>query len=220
VSLATSSSNTLSNEALVYVIRDLRGGDKDTLGRLMYELGLRVARIAKKWAKGFDPETRDTILQHVEDRITDLVFADQPTRESEFLEVGFSQKVKGLTLNAVVLRKQAPQSFRASDRDDDSARKDDPAERVQDERPRPDEVLAALEDVTRRPELIRRAREAVRDPRHYEAALLHYGRGWPIYAKDPATPCLARRFGVSERQVRNWLAAGLEAMRAAIGEEK
>lgn len=212
----------LSSEALVFLVRRARDDDRDLFGRLVYELADRTARIAKRWAQGFDRDTTDEIVWQIERAIVDLVLAETPSRQSEFLEVAFGTAVERRTINAVEKRRHSPLSLRAAPADvsDDGAEPERPTERVADRHPGPEEIVAQLEDEARRPELIRKARAAVKDPLHLEAVILRHVRGWPITDKDPTKPTLARHFGKSARQIQNWISEALEAMRAAIGDKR
>jgi len=88
---------------------------------------------------------------------------------------------------------------------------------------RPDERVGTLEqllqkeDAARLPELLRQSEGAVRDPRHYEVLVLRFGYDWPIESNDPEHPTLAKKYGVSPRQIRNWITQGLETIRTALG---
>ena len=77
-------SGRLSNEALVFLIRQSRNGDRDLFGRLVHELGDRTVRIAERWAQGFDQDTLDEIVWTIEKEIVDLVLAETPSRQSDF----------------------------------------------------------------------------------------------------------------------------------------
>jgi len=212
----------LPNEALVFLVRQIRKGDRDLFGRLVHELGERTVRIAERWAQGFDRDTLDEIVWTVEKEIVDLVLAETPSRQSDFLEVAFGKAVERRTINAVEKRKHSPLPVRqiAAPISNEETEPERPAELVADERPGPEEIVAQFEDEAHRPELIRKARAAVKDPRHIEAVILRYVYNWPMVDKDPNKPTLTRHFGKSARQIQNWLADALEAMRAAIGDRK
>ena len=215
-------SGRLSNEALVFLIRRSRKGDRDLFGRLVHELGDRTVRIADRWAQGFDQDTLEEIVWTVEKEIVDLVLAETPSRQSDFLEVAFGKAVERRTINAVEKRRNSPLPLRhmPASVSDEETEPERPTESVADERAGPEEIVAELENEARRPELIRKARAAVKDPRHVEAVILRYVYGWPMVDKDPNKPTLTRHFGKSARQIQNWLADALEAMRAAIGDRK
>jgi hypothetical protein len=46
--------------------------------------------------------------------------------------------------------------------------------------------------------------------------ILHYQLEWPLSSTDPAKPSLEDYFGVSERQIRNWMKEGRAAIRKAL----
>lgn len=212
----------LSSEAIVFLARQTLDDDRDLCGRLIHQLGRTVARTARHWAQGFDPLTTDEIVWQVETEIIELVLAPTPSRQSDFLEIAFGKAVERRTINAVEKRQHAPMPFGVSrsGNADDEPQPDRQAERVADKGPDPEHILAQLEDEASRRQLVSKAHASVKDPRHLEAVILRHVRGWPISDKDPTKPTLVKHFGKSERQIRNWINEGLEAMRAAIGETK
>lgn len=212
----------LSNEAIVFLVRRSLNEDRDVCGHLIRHLGRSVAGIAKYWAQGFDSLTTDEIVWQIEIEIVELVLAPTPTRQSEFLEIAFGKAVERRTINAVQKRGHSPMPLRATagDDSDDRTEAEGHEESVADEGPLPDEIAAQLQDKARRRELLGRARASVKDPRHLEAVILRHVYGWPFTEKDGSKPSLASHFHKSERQIRNWITDGLEAMRAAIGEER
>lgn len=209
----------LSNEALVFLIRQTLDNSRDLCGRLLHKLAKRAARIAEHWAQGFDRITTEEIVLQVEMEIVELVLAQSPSRQSEFLEIAFGTAVYRRTINAVEKRKHSPLPVGVGDANDFDSEPENPADLVADDGPSPEEVVKQLEDVARRREFIRIASAAVKDRRHLEALILRYVHDWPITGK-PDIPSLARHFGKSGRQIQNWISGALEAMRAAIGETK
>jgi hypothetical protein len=212
----------LSNEAIVFLVRTSLNQDRDACGHLIRHLGKAVAGIAKHWAQGFDPLTTDEIVWQIEIEIVELLLAATPTRQSEFLEIAFGKAVERRTINAVQKRRHSPMPLRATagDDSDDRTEAEGREESVADEGPLPEEIAAQLQDKVRRRELLGKARASVKDPRHLQAVILRHVYRWPFNEKDGSKPSLVRHFQKSERQIRNWIADGLEAMRAAIGEER
>jgi hypothetical protein len=213
----------LSRETLVFLIRQLSDSDRDLCGRLIQELCKSVVRIAQEWARGFDRITTDELLLKVEIEIIELVLAETPSRQSEFLEIAFADAVKKRTINAVDKRKNSPMPLRMQSGGDPGSDKieiENRAEQVPDEDPTPEQLAEQQENKVRLRELIGKAGAAVKDPRHLEAVILHHVRDWPLTSKDQSTPTLARHFGMSGRQIQNWINNALAVMRTAIGEKK
>ncbi len=214
-----SDASRLPGEALVFLIK-ISASDKALFGKLVWELHLRIERAAKRWARGFDKDTTEEIIDGVQKRVIDITLTSPPTRQSDFLEVAFSQAIKRYTLNAVAKRRNAPlplsaEQHAALEGEDEDAER--PTERVANEGPQVEEIVSMLQDQARRGPLLRRAQAAVKDIRHYEAILLFYGFGWPYSSNtDPEKQSLQDFFGVSERQIRNWIKDGLKAIRAAL----
>jgi DNA-directed RNA polymerase specialized sigma24 family protein len=186
----------------------------------VWEVHLRIEQAAKRWARGFDKDTTQEIIDGVQKRTIEIVLASLPSRQSDFLEVAFNQAVKRHTLNAVEKRRNAPLPLSAEqpgalDGEEDDAER--PTERVEDESPQVEELVSILQNTARRGPLLRRAQATVKDIRHYQAILLHYGFGWPYASTtDPDKQSLQAFFGVSERQIRNWIRDGLEAIRTVL----
>jgi len=217
----------LQNETLVFLIRQIDRGDEELFGRLLQELSKRTVRIASRWAQGLDPIAAEEIVLRVEMQILELVLAETASRQSDFLEVAFGKAVEVRTINAVRNHNGSAMGRRAeivADTPGDFGDEFDEMERplglAVDDRPGPEAILLQLEDEARRDEWIQKAYDAVRDLRHLEAVILHYGCGWPITSKDPSKPDLARHFGAKPRQIKYWIATALEAMRETIGEQK
>jgi hypothetical protein len=220
---ATSAEKRMPAEVLVYLIRQVQLTHRDVFGALVCELGRRTAQIAEKWSRGFDRDTTDEIIWGVEETITDLVIAPTASRQSEFLEVAFSVAVKRQVLNAVEKRRNAPLPLRNRESypvDEEGDEPESPTERVVDESPQTHELVEQLQDREQRARLLRLAQKAVKDPRHYEALLLHYGLDWPIFSKDETKKAatLAGYFSSSDRQIRNWIRDGLAAIQTALGD--
>lgn len=215
---AATGAGRLPDEALVFLIRAIQNGDRDLFGRLINELSRRTARIARHFVQGYDKDTTNEIIWKVEKEIIDLVLVENPSRQSEFLEIAFRTAVERRTINIVAKQKQYPQPLRRAPAEPPEGEEE--AERLTELVPGPEEILAELEHRTRRPELIKIAVAAVKDPRHREAVILRHVHGWPITDKDPTKPTLERHFGMSGRQIQNWITNALEAMRAAIGDSR
>ncbi len=210
----------LPTEALVFLIRALRGSDKNLVGALVNILCRRLLAVARSIAGGFETAEREEILREVQDQIIELLFPKVPTRQTEFLEIAFREAVKRRTINVVEKVKKRPKLVVVSDTRDEE---DDPehlVESLPEKRPNVQEVLLRLADKAQRSILVRTALAAVKDRRHVDAVILRYVYDWPIRHSDPAQPSLEKHFGKSGRQIQNWIAGALEAMRNAIGDSQ
>jgi hypothetical protein len=202
-----------------FLVKSTATADKDVFGKLVWQLHLRIEQVAKRWARGLDRDTTEEVIEGVQKRVMEIALTTPPSRQSDFLEVAFSQAVKRYTLNAVEKRRNAPLPLNPKQHaalEDDGEDAERPTERVEDDSPQVEELVSLLQDQARRGPLLRRAQAAVKDIRHYEAILLHYGFGWPYAPGNPAEPCLQDYFGVSERQIRNWIKDGMAAIRTAL----
>jgi hypothetical protein len=216
---ARSDATRLPSEALVYLIKSIVPTDKDVFGKLVWQLHLRIEQVAKRWARGFDRDTTEELIEGIQKKVVGIVLTLPASRQCDFLEVAFNQAVKHQSLKAVEKRRNAPlplsaQQHASLEGDEEDAER--PTERVEDDSPQVEELVSILQDKEQRGPLVRRAQVAVKDTRHYEAILLHYGFGWPISSTDPDKQSLQDFFGMSERQIRNWIRDGLKAIRTAL----
>jgi DNA-directed RNA polymerase sigma subunit (sigma70/sigma32) len=197
--------------------------NEELLGGLVPELSKRVGRSAKRHAKGFDQVTTEELVWQVESEILELVLEKTPSRKGDFLEVAFNRGVMLQTLDAV--EKYRNSMWAHSDRISEIGTVEDgegvvhPIELIVDDRPNPLEVLLQKEEEIRLHELIEKAHDAVKDPRHLEALILRLD-GWPLTDKDPSNPNLESYFGVSARQIENWIKKALKDMRAACDDSE
>jgi hypothetical protein len=199
------SADSIPAEVLVYLIRAIADDDRGLAGDLIHRLSRTIQSVARRWAKGFSQDKTEEIIEAVTGSIIELVLAERPSRQSEFLEMAFSRKVKGKTLNEVAKSRPFSQVSLSG--------KDETTLEVPDERINTLEALLKNEGL----ELLRKAEGKIRDPRHFEALVLRYGYDWPIESEDPAEPTLSKKYNVSARQIRNWIVSGLETLRAALG---
>lgn len=200
----------LPAEVLVYLIRAIASSDADVTGSLIFKLTDRTQQVVSRWARGFSKVETEEIVHTINRKIVELVLATEPSNQSEILEVAFSEAVKRRTLKEVSKVQNRPSSSQKSiDADNPPDQPDEAVDAL--------EGLLQMEDAARLPELLRKAEGAVRDPRHYEVLVLRFGYNWPIESNDPEQPTLATKYGVSSRQVRNWIKQGLETIRTALG---
>lgn len=214
--------NRLSSSALVFLIRSVRDSDRNLAGELIQTLNHRILQTARRWCRGFDPMTTEDILDKVLTEMLSRLLALHPTRASEFLEITFERVVKTRTLNQVAKHSKRIVELSASgsgDSEDGDPREERAEEQITDPSPGPEDIISALTDENHRAALIRKARAAIQDPRHFQALLLRHVHGWPLTASDPLKSSLERHFGKTSRQIQNWINKGIQQMREAIGED-
>jgi hypothetical protein len=210
----------LPAEALVFLIRALRGSDKNLVGALVNILCRRLLSVARSFAGGFESAEREEILLEVQDQIIELLFARIPTRQTEFLEIAFRKAVQRRTINVVEKMNNRPELVVVADKRDDEDAPEHLVESLPEKRPNVQEVLLRLAADAQRSSLVRTALAAVKDRRHVEAVILRYVYDWPITHSDPTQPSLEKHFGKSGRQIQNWIAGALKAMRNAMGDSQ
>ena len=213
------SDNRLKSEVIVHLARILRNrGETAIAGQLIEQLARRLGKTATASAKGFDQTTTEEIVCQVGERVIELILADIPSRESEFLEIAFALAVKRRTLKVVEKRKNQPQTYHFATSNDAGDGSDgtiaNPLDGMADSGPSPEEISIARE----RPDVLRRCLGAITNPRHREAVVLHFFEDWPIESKDKTKPSLCTHFRISARQINNWLAKAFEEVRAMAGD--
>jgi hypothetical protein len=208
-------------ETLVYLIREIHGRDDELFGLLAAELSKRVYRIGGAFALGFDVITKEAILWRVEQQIFDLVLAETPSRQSEFLEIAFGQAVERRPNDAVEKHEASTWGRRGdvpgSPIGDDDGEEIDRIEYAADGRPGQEATLLQREDVAVRRKWYRQARRAVKNPRDLEAVTLRYCEGWAITSSDPSVPTIVRHLNETEGKVRYRIDRAKKQMREALG---
>jgi hypothetical protein len=204
----------LKSESLVFLSRYIRKKDDYTAGRLQQEVNARTVRMAKRWVYGIYKEATEFIVSEVEGEINGLLLAEIPSRQSEYLEVGFGQTVYRHTKNAVERFKNTPlarkgEAVQESYDENGQGEIERPLEQVADGAAPPEtEVLWK--------DWVEKALRFVTNPKHRETVILHFLRGWPIESKNPRQSCLTRHFKISARQIQTWIDTALQQMKDGI----
>jgi hypothetical protein len=204
----------LQNETLVYLIRRSCDRDSELMGELTLVLSKRIHRLARAWLRSFSKDIAEELILKVEDELFDLVMAQKPSLRSEFLEIAFAEAVKERALKARRAYKRSPAGQRgevapgAIDEDGDEIER--PIELAPDSRRSPQAI--ALENAQ-----FDKLRNAMQDPRQFDAVRLHFVEEMPIRSSDPKEMDLMRHFNASEGQVRYLLRAGKKAIRKFLG---
>jgi DNA-directed RNA polymerase specialized sigma24 family protein len=230
----------MSSEAMVHLVRRLRHEPdaRRVFGQLALALDGRIAKVVQRWARGFDQVTTEEIALDVGRLVLELCIGDGSAQAADFLEASFSVGVKRHTLHAVEKRRRVPKPHAVAaalaklergerpvegdggpggDPDPEDDRGDLGGDPRTDTAHDPERTLVAAEASARTPEAIRAALAHVKNPRHREAVVLHHLEGWPITDQDPYTETLCRHFGVSDRQIRTWIATAFAQMRKSLG---
>jgi hypothetical protein len=216
---ARSDTTRLPPEALVFLVKHIAGTDKNIFGKLVWQLHLRIEKVVKRWALGFDRVHLEELIETVQQKVIGIVLAEPASRQSEFLEIAFKKAVQRHTLNAIERRKSFLLPMRASRRtssENDEEDVESPTDSISDDSPQVEELVSMLQDKAQRGVLLSRIKAIVKKPQHYEALLLHYGQGWPLKSIDPAQPSLENHFHRSERQIRNWIGDAIAAIQTAL----
>lgn len=206
----------LKSETLVYLVRELRSKPEhdDVLGRLINQLGRRVGVIVRDYTGRYPQAVRDEIEETVQSNVVEFLLALRPSKKSEYLEVNFRTTVECLVLNELRRNKRNPRPRQFAplrNTAEGELEGQDQGDAVADKQPGPGEV-AEMRD------LLRRGLDAVTDPRHREAVILRYEKGWPVSGGNQ-TDTISDRFDVSPRQIQKWIGKAVAQMRQAIGEE-
>jgi DNA-directed RNA polymerase specialized sigma24 family protein len=143
----------------------------------------------------------------VEIEIIELVMAETPSAESNYLEVSFAKAVKQRIVKTAQKRRNSVMRNREFAGDATIRDKNRDVERAPELRH--DGGLDPEESIILR-DLMEKASVAVTDPRDLDAVLLHYMEGWPVES-------LALHFNETTRQVKHRIKRALQQMRAALG---
>lgn len=214
----------LPAEVLVYLIREIWTRtihyNKAAFGELCSELMTRIIPIARASARGFSFNATDDILRRVEQAIIRLVFAETPSRKSEYLEVAFGQAVKRRTYDEVDRHRRSEwgQTFSVSrDDDEDFSALDRLIESIEDHRPGPEAGLLMQESKEILQKLYRRAKRAIEDPLDRKAVTLHICKDYPIDSEDPKEKTVAKRLHETAAKVRYRVERAVGQMQKALG---
>jgi len=212
----------LQNETLVFLIRRTHGMNNGVCGELLLKLQTRIATHAHRFTQNLNGIDEEELVLTLEMKIIELVLTQEPSRKRDFLEVAFAQSTNRLALDLLKRRDNSPAGHvveMAGDGSDEAGEEavERPIEFVADARPGPDKVLFALRDQNRDYELLWKACSAVDDPRHLEAAILHYSHDMPVTSKQRGKPNLKRHFRKDPRRIKYWISTALAQMRAGLG---
>jgi DNA-directed RNA polymerase specialized sigma24 family protein len=214
-------------ETMAHLVRHLRAekANARVMGDLILAVDRHVTRIVARFARGYDRVTTEEIALEVGRGVMELCLGEGPPNQAEFLEASFLTAVKRRTIDAVNKRNYAAKAYEAAMavRKVEKPRPHDKPpdlEGVQGETVAdPEEVLLSDADPPPAAEKIRLGLAAIKDPRHREAVILHYLKGWPISDKDPMALTLCSHFDVTDRAIRKWIATAFGEMRRAIGDK-
>jgi hypothetical protein len=200
-------------ETLVHLIR-LRGRDNDrtVLGKLTLTFLEKAKPAVDRSSRGFGVADTEEIHIKVANKLGDLLMHTVPTRTSEYLEIDAVTVIKQATYAATGKSRLKASAFSTADRDDDGS-----YALTVDRLPSEDLDPAAhlLEQEAAAQGGVWRYLNAITDPRHREAFILMKLQGWPLKNGPPGAPTLCERYGMSDRQIRNWIDKAIEQMRAA-----
>ena len=205
----------LKSETLVFLVRKAGLADDYIRGLLLAELVVRTVRIAESEVKGFDEVATEEIGAEVEAKVFELVWSDATSAQTEFLEIAFAEKVRGLTRNVIERYKKSVMARRDqldvwTDAEAKGSFEVELRHHPIDPRPNPEELLLLHEDEARREELLQRIPAAVKDPRHFQALYL-------FHAEDRSLSEIAAHFNSTIREVRYWKETAMHQIRVALG---
>jgi hypothetical protein len=207
------------NETLVYFIRRRDDSDEQYFEAFVGELDLRIVDLASCYVRGLPEVTGEDIVGKVQWELRKLVLAETGSARTEFLEVAFALAVKKRTLQLVNLYLSSPWSRRDTvyAEDDDGEMTQRELQRIADGGPGPEGILLDKEEQARCRELCETALAAITNPRHRQAATLHWIEGWPIQSTVKGKDDLATYFRTTPGRIKQWLKQAMKEMRAALG---
>jgi hypothetical protein len=156
----------LHNETLVFLMRLVRRADEQLFNEFFQELSARIVRISRSSASRvhLDKMTAEEIVAEVELNVLVLVLAEEPCRQSDFLDVAFGKAVERRTRNRARSHRRSIEGHRGSveaagDHDDavESEQMERPLELMPDDGPNPEASFLMKE-------LIEKAWAAIKAP--------------------------------------------------------
>jgi hypothetical protein len=204
-------------ETLVHLIR-LRACDNDraVLGKLTMAFLEKAKPTVDRSSRGFGVADTEEIQIGVANGLGDLVMQAEPTRTSEYLEIDAVKIIRQVTFRVTGTVRPRASALLAANQDEDgnyvpavdqlASEGLDPAAHL-------------LEQEAEAQGGVWRHLNAIADPRHREAFILMKIYDWPLKDGPPGVPTLCQRFGMSDRQIRNWINTAIDQMRAAHGAE-
>jgi len=218
---------SLQNETLVCLIRLAQDGHPNICGILIEELQRRINHRALKFCGKMDDYDKEQFCSEVEMQVLELVLSKPSSTEREILEVAFGRKLQNLARNQLKKFKRSVAGnlidFSVEYKDAEGADARDGIERLKflpDPKSGPAEILLNLDTRKHEHRQLKTALDAVEDPRHRRAVILHHAHGIPITSSRRGQKCLTRRFRKDPREIKYWLEVALKKMRAALGIEK
>jgi hypothetical protein len=219
----------LENETLVCLVRLTHDDDPLFSGCLLKKLQTRIRYRASRFCGDMDPYDTQMFVETVEHQVLALILAKQPNwAEWGVLEVAFGRAVKNLAINEFDKFERSTAGNIAELRVDaglvDGLAEDEQVERpiefVQDNAPGPEDSLLNLDLGQRRHRKLQKALQAVENPWHRLAAILHWGHDIPVHSSKRGRDCLTRQLRKDAGTIRYWLETAMKQMRAALGVKK
>lgn len=221
----------ISSEALVHILRrEVRTATtrSPTLGPIDGLLSMLIRRsevIVERHIVGFDEIDREEICQQVTDRIVDEIFADSD--RADYAEVNFNDWLRFNRIDAYRIQKRKTEHIEKlgdylEDLEGNVAQVDpEGIDNKASQDPTPEanyahsearekvSPLSKIEDADLSPDDRYRIAAMVKRadlPAHVlDAFLLHHYFEMQIEAGDPETYTLTKKFGKSEKTIRNWI---------------
>ncbi len=214
---------TLKSETLVHLVRWIRPkNDLNLIGKIIGELGRRIARITKDNASGLSQSEAEDLAADVAVKVNCLIFSPVVSRQSEFLEVAFRYSVKRHVLKELAKVNERKSHVLAESSVGSTQSDGDDGEglvaSLADDEASPEDSVMDAEFKRLIVERMPQALAAITNPLHHEAIVLHFYEGWPIKSTDPQLPTLSTHFGKSGRQIQNWITDAKKEMRTALGD--
>jgi len=217
---------SFQNETLVCLIRLTHDGNPDVCGILIEELRNRIHYRALKFCDKMDDYDKEQFSSDVDIQVLNLVLTKQPSTEGEILEIAFGRTLQNLARNQLKKFKRSVAGnlvdFSVEYTDVDGADEREGIERLKflpDPSSSPEDFVLNLDMEKHGHRLLKQALDAVENPRHRKAVILHHGHGIPITSCRRGQDCLTRRFRKDAREIKYWLKIAMQQMRAALGIE-
>ncbi|MEL7496552.1 MAG: hypothetical protein AAFN77_03015 [Planctomycetota bacterium] len=147
-------------------------------------------------------------------KVIEMVFEPAPSRQGEYLEIAFREKVKQWTLNHVEHFKGQPRisQFAEKVESDTGLAAAVTIDSLDGNFSKPEDLAISNEIV----ESVRRQLPLISNEKHRDAVILRHLQGWPFTSTDDSRPTLCQQFGVSRQTINSWIDKAFGEMRLAM----
>jgi hypothetical protein len=209
-------------ECVLHLLR-LKEADEELYERLWKSLMGRIVQTVRRTAWALPKSVIQDIAEKVQHRILELLFAEPPDLAIDFYEIGFTEGIKALTIDAIRVHENSILGSEnrgwlktPNEAGVDGQPYERPFELVPDIGASPEETAIEVRIQEQRAEKAQAAYDAVEDPLDREVVRLHFEEDIPVWSSDPEQDAVAKRLDLREGQARHRYKRGMKQMHQAL----